>query len=367
MAKKLTDEKTVVVGMSGGVDSSVVAYLLTKQGYRVVGLHMKNAEDKQVEEDERVVKSICEKLGVELFVVNYSNEMQKVKDYFIEEYKNGQTPNPCVLCNKEVKFKPFIDFANEIGADFFATGHYAKIEHNENGFALKKAIDDSKDQTYFLNQLSREQLSKAMFPLGEIPKTEVRKIAEEIGLINADRKDSYDVCFVGDKKFKDFMNENYPSKSGDMIDVVSGKVVGKHTGLSTYTIGQRKGLGIGGGFGASGECWFVVGKNAKTNILFVAQGNDDFLYSDSLKSNKFNWIAAKPSAKQIKCMAKFRYRQKEQGVLVEICDDESVNVIFDEKQRAITPGQFVVLYDGDVCLGGGRIDAVVKNGKILDL
>lgn len=366
MKKFTTDEKTVVVGMSGGVDSSVVAFLLKKQGFKVVGLHMKNSEDEQANEDELIVRKLAQNLDIELVVENFSDEMQKVKDYFAEEYQNGKTPNPCVLCNKEVKFKPFIEFANKIGADYFATGHYAKIEHDGNRHVLKKAVDESKDQTYFLNQLSTAQLEKALFPLGELSKVEVRKIAEENNLASAHKKDSFDVCFVGSEKFKDFMNKNYPSKPGNIVDATSGKVVGKHLGLVSYTIGQRKGLGIGGGFGTSGECWFVTGKDAKTNTLFVAQGNDDLLYSDSLVSKRFNWLVPQ-TKKQFECTAKFRYRQTEQKVVVQILDDASVSVVFDNKQRAITPGQFVVLYDGDICLGGGRIDEVIKNGEILKL
>ena len=363
------NKKSVVVGMSGGVDSSVVAYLLKQQGYDVIGLHMKNADSSSAEADESLVRQICNQLGVECKVVDYADEMQKVKDYFIEEYKNGKTPNPCVICNKQVKFKPFIEYAEKLGADYFATGHYACIEHSDEGDYLIVAKDETKDQTYFLNQLSQSQLKKALFPLGKLEKSEVREIAKQIGLVNADKKDSQDICFLGSEKFKDFMSKNYPEKQGNIIDETSNNIVGKHNGLNKYTIGQRKGLGIGGGHGKTLDAWFVTRKDIKTNTLFVAQGNDDVLYSDALISEDFNWIN-KP-ADSFVCCAKFRYRQNLQAVKVECLDGNTVKVVFDEKQRAITLGQFVVLYKTDnnktYCLGGGKIDKIIKNDKILDI
>lgn len=357
---------TVVVGMSGGVDSSVVALLLKQQGFDVVGLHMKSENNTSGQEDEKRVIELCDKIGIKCEIVNYSDQMQLVKDYFVQSYLSGITPNPCVVCNKEVKFKPFIDYANSIGADFFATGHYANITHENGKHILKTAIDKNKDQTYFLCQLSQNQLKKALFPLGNLTKPEVRKIAEENGLVSANTKDSYDVCFLGSEKFKNFMDKNYPEKAGNIVDAESGKVVGQHGGISKYTLGQRKGLGIGGGHGESGECWFVVKKDMKSNTLYVAQGNDDLLYSDALVSNKFNWICDLNKS-EIECLAKFRYRQEPQEVMVKIQDNEKVFVEFKQKQRAITPGQFVVLYDNDICLGGGQIDLVIKNGNILQL
>ena len=360
------NNKTCVVGMSGGVDSSVSAFILKEQGYNVIGLHMKSENSETAKEDEARVVGLCKKLGIKLTVVEYASEMQKVKDYFVDEYLSGRTPNPCVVCNKEVKFKPFIEFAEKMNADFFATGHYANIEHNENGAVLKIAKDSNKDQTYFLCKLSAAQLEKALFPLGGLTKAEVKKIAEENGLVSKDTKESYDVCFLGSEKFKDFMSKNHPEREGNIVDQVSGKVVGKHSGISKYTLGQRKGLGIGGGHGESGDCWFVTKKNIKNNILYVAQGNDDLLYSDALESYDVNWIPFEPKVKEFDCFAKFRYRQVAQKVRVKI-QDKKVCVEFYEKQRAITPGQFVVFYDDDRCLGGGTIDAVFKNGKILDL
>ena len=350
----------VVVGMSGGVDSSVVALLLKQQGYEVVGLHMKSENQSSAKEDEERVQNLCKKLGIELHVVEYSNEMQIVKDYFINEYLAGRTPNPCVVCNKEVKFKPFIEFAKSLDADFYATGHYAQIEHNDNEHLLKLAKDENKDQTYFLCGLSAEQLKNALFPLGALTKPEVRKIAEENGLISAHTKDSYDVCFLGSQKFKDYMQQNHPEKEGDIVDALSGKVVGKHSGISKYTLGQRKGLGIGGGHGTSGEPWFVSNKDTKNNVLYVAQGNDDVLFSSALISNNFNWLK-KPEQAVFECNAKFRYRQPMQKVKVEVLSNNKVLINFKEKQKAVTNGQFAVLYAGSVCLGGGVIDEVIKN------
>ena len=359
----------VVVGMSGGVDSSVVAYLLKSQGYEVVGLHMKNASEESAIADEKLVREICEHLQIECQVVEYTDEMQKVKDYFAEEYSLGRTPNPCVLCNKLVKFKPFIDYTEKIDADYFATGHYAVVEHDGEETRLVVAKDSNKDQTYFLNQLSLSQLKKALFPLGSFNKDEVREIAKQIGLPNADKKDSQDICFLGSEKFKDFMEKNYPAKPGKIIDELSGKVVGEHKGLNKYTIGQRKGLGIGGGFGKTLDAWFVTKKDSKTNTLYVAQGGEDVLFSDSLICSNFNWIARPENKTEFNSTAKFRYRQNPQGVKVVCLEDGSVKIEFDEKQKAITPGQFVVLYqaDGDkvYCLGGGQIDKVLKNGEVL--
>lgn len=361
----------VVVGMSGGVDSSVVAYLLKSQGYEVVGLHMKNASEESAAADEALVREICEQLQIECQVVEYADEMQKVKDYFVQEYSLGRTPNPCVLCNKLVKFKPFIDYTEKIEADYFATGHYAVIERDKNGTRLVVAKDPNKDQTYFLNQLSLKQLEKALFPLGDLDKDAVREIAKEIGLPNADKKDSQDICFLGSEKFKDFMDKNYPAKPGKIIDELSGKVVGEHKGLNKYTIGQRKGLGIGGGFGKTLDAWFVTKKDSLSNTLFVAQGGEEVLYSDALICSNFNWIMRPENTTEIKCGAKFRYRQTPQGVRASCLDDGSVKVEFDEKQKAITPGQFVVLYqaEGDktYCLGGGQIDKVMKDGEVLHI
>lgn len=359
------EAKTVVVGMSGGVDSSVTALLLKQQGYNVIGVHMVDSNADAEKIDVQSVRDVCDKLGITYEIVNYQDQMQKVKDYFIQEYASGRTPNPCVMCNKTIKFKPFIDYANKVGADYFATGHYANVEHLASGHVLKKGDDPQKDQSYFLNQLSSKQLEKAIFPLGHLNKSEVRKIAEENGLVSANKKDSFDVCFIDTKNFKDYMNKNWPEKAGDIVDVKTNKIVGKHDGISKFTIGQRKGLGIGGGHGESGECWFVVKKDIDKNILFVAQGNDDVLYSDALVSNNFNWIA-EPKEKNFECVAKFRYRQSDQDVSVKILDNGEVEIEFAKPQRAVTIGQYAVLYSKDergentILLGGGAIDKVIK-------
>ncbi len=358
--------QTVVVGLSGGVDSSVSALLLAQQGYNVVGLHMKNAGESNEVEDEKFVKDLAKKLGIKLEIVEYSDEMQVVKDYFVNEYKSGRTPNPCVMCNKVVKFKPFLDYVQKIGADFFATGHYANVAKKNGKFYLQKAKDTSKDQSYFLNGLSQYQLSKVIFPLGAITKAEVRKIAEDYGLIVANRKESFDVCFLGNEKFKDYIEKIVGISEGNIVDVNTSKIVGRHTGLSKYTIGQRKGLKIGGGHGTTGEGWFVVKKDLATNTLFVAQGSDDALYSNALISKCFNWIPELAPKKKFTCKAKFRYRQPDQMVDVSVNSDGSVLVEFKEPQRAIAVGQYVVLYkedenfDYDICLGGGAIDEVIK-------
>ena len=251
-----------------------------------------------------------------------------------------------------------LDYAEKVGAEYFATGHYAIISHEEN--ILKKAVDTSKDQTYFLCQLSNYQLSKALFPLGELTKEQVRQIAKDNGLISSSVKDSYDICFLGSQKFRDFMRENNFEKEGDIIDIVSNKIVGKHTGLSKYTIGQRRGLGVGGGHGVTGESWYVVDKDLINNKLMVAQGDGEELLSSALVSNAVNWIPQKPNQKEFDCYAKFRYRQPDQKVRVTLRDDGSVYVAFQERQRAVTTGQYVVFYDGDNCLGGGAIDKVLK-------
>lgn len=387
MRDKILDGKvnkadiTVVVGMSGGVDSSVVAYLLKQQGYNVIGLFMNNWEENDPNgvctavDDFADVKKVSNQIGIPYYSIDFSKEyMDNVFKDFLDEYKNGRTPNPDVLCNREIKFGPFLRFAESIGADKIATGHYCNVSCDDDGnYHLKKAEDDSKDQTYFLNQVTSGQLSKVMFPLGTMKKTEVRKIAEEQGLVNAKKKDSTGICFIGERNFKKFLSEYLPAQPGKIVNIHNGEEVGKHDGLMYYTLGQRKGLGIGGGHGETGECWFVVKKDLKTNTLYVAQGNDDELYSDALLSHDFNWIPSTPETKEFECTAKFRYRQPDQKVKVKLNADGSVYVEFAEKQRAITPGQYVVLYQKDAhskydnCLGGGQIDEVYRSGKKLDL
>lgn len=347
--------KTVVVGLSGGVDSSVAAFLLKQQGYNVVGLHMRGENQETREEDEKRVKELCRELQIECVVVDYKDHMQLVKDYFVKEYLSGATPNPCVVCNKEVKFKPFLEYVEKLNADYFATGHYAIVEHTSNGHFLKKAIDENKDQSYFLCQLSSEQISKVLFPLGNLTKAEVRKIAEENNLVTKQTKESYDVCFLGSQKFKDFMAENYPEKEGNIVDKKTNKVVGKHTGISKYTIGQRRGLNIGGKNGFDDGRWFVVQKDVKSNTVYVSCGESDEMFSSGCLVKNFNWITKKQS-ENFNANVKLRYHQKDQQTKVEVVDEQTLKLIFNEKQKSVAVGQFAVLYDDNAtCYGGGKI------------
>ena len=356
----------VVVGMSGGVDSSVTALLLKEQGYDVIGIFMKNWDDTDengvctATEDYHDVIRVCNQIGIPYYAVNFEKEYwDKVFTYFLNEYKAGRTPNPDVMCNKEIKFRAFLDHALELGADYVATGHYAQVVYRDGEYKMLRGIDHNKDQTYFLNQLTQEQLSNVMFPLGKYHKNEVRQMAKEANLATAKKKDSTGICFIGERNFKEFLSQYLPAQPGEM-HTLEGEVKGKHEGLMYYTIGQRHGLGIGG----AGEPWFVVGKNLKENILYVGQGfHHEALYSESLVATNVNWISDKIPASGLTCTAKFRYRQPDKKVTVEIVDDKQVKVIFDEPQRAITPGQSVVFYNGDECLGGGTIDEVYKNGE----
>lgn len=356
----------IVVGISGGVDSSVAAYLLKQAGHEVIGLFMVNWEERDgtctAEEDFEDVKRVCNKIGIPYFSVNYAKEYyDRVFTYFLDEYKKGRTPNPDVLCNREVKFGPFLEQARRLGADFIATGHYAKKIEKDGKFYLAKADDLNKDQSYFLNQLSQEQLASVIFPLESIEKPEVRKIANQLELSNANKKDSTGICFIGERNFRNFLKEFLPAQPGNIVDT-KGRVVGQHEGLMYYTLGQRRGLNIGGMKGGNGERWFVLDKDLQNNVLLVSQGEDDLLFSDGLFATDFNWIPEKPKVNEFDCFAKFRYRQPDQKVHVSIMGDKEIKVDFVDRQRAITPGQFVVLYDKDgVCYGGGIIDKAIKN------
>ena len=356
----------IVVGISGGVDSSVAAYLLKKQGHDVIGLFMINWEEKDsactAEEDFEDVKRVCNKIGIPYFSVNYAKEYyDRVFSYFLKEYKAGRTPNPDVLCNREIKFGPFLDKAIALGADMIATGHYAKVYEKNGEYYLAKSDDLNKDQSYFLNQLSQYQLSKVIFPLSNITKPQVRQIAKELELSTAEKKDSTGICFIGERNFKKFLHQFLPAMPGDIVDL-SGNVDGRHDGFMYYTLGQRRGLNIGGLKGGNGQRWFVLEKDLKNNRLIVSQGEDDLLFSDGLYADNFNWIPHIPQDKQFSCFAKFRYRQPDQEVKVQLTGNKTIRVEFKEKQRAITPGQFVVLYDKDAnCLGGGTITESFKN------
>ncbi|MBQ8444229.1 MAG: tRNA 2-thiouridine(34) synthase MnmA [Clostridia bacterium] len=356
----------VVVGISGGVDSSVAAYLLKKQGHDVIGLFMVNWEEQDgqctAEDDFEDVKRVCTKIGIPYFSVNYAKEYyERVFTYFLEEYKKGRTPNPDVLCNREVKFGPFLEQAIKLGADKIATGHYAKKIEKDGKYYLAKADDLNKDQSYFLNQLNQKQLASVIFPLDSIDKPKVREIARELELSTAEKKDSTGICFIGERNFKKFLQTFLPAQKGKILDL-EGNEVGMHDGLMYYTLGQRRGLNIGGRKGGNGQRWFVVKKDLENNILYVTQGEDDMLYSDGLYASGMNWIPEIPAQKEFECLAKFRYRQPDQKVKVTILNDKEIKVDFAERQRAITPGQFVVLYDEEgLCLGGGTIDQSFNN------
>lgn len=357
----------VVVGMSGGVDSSVTALLLKRQGYEVIGIFMKNWDDTDefghctAEEDAEDVRRVCEEIGIPYYTVNFEKQYEdKVFAYFLDEYRKGRTPNPDVMCNREIKFGEFLHKALDLGADYIATGHYARVEQRNGAYQLLRGVDHNKDQTYFLNALNQEQLSKAMFPIGHLTKAEVRKIAAEAHLPTAMKKDSTGVCFIGERNFKQFLSQYLPARSGD-ICTFDGEVKGRHDGLMYYTLGQRQGLGIGGGSG-SGEPWFVAGKDLERNILYVVQGADDpRLYSHALTASDVNWISGETPPDGYRCTAKFRYRQPDQGVTVRMQANGTCEVIFDSPQKAVTPGQAVVFYDGDRCLGGAIIDRVHSN------
>jgi tRNA-specific 2-thiouridylase len=354
--------------MSGGVDSSVAALLLKQQGYDVIGIFMKNWDDTDengvctATEDYNDVIRVCNQIGIPYYAVNFEKQYwEKVFTYFLEEYKAGRTPNPDVMCNKEIKFKAFLEHALTLGADYLATGHYAQVEYRDGEYKMLRGVDDNKDQTYFLNQLGQAQLSKVMFPLGHLPKSEVRKIAAEAGLATATKKDSTGICFIGERNFKEFLSNYLPAQPGKMT-TLDGEVKGNHEGLMYHTIGQRHGLGIGG----SGEPWFAIGKNLKENILYVGQGfHNVALYSDSLLAVNVGWVSDQKPTEPFTCTAKFRYRQPDIPVTVEMVEDNKVKVIFGEPVRAITPGQSVVFYNGDECLGGATIDVVYKNNERL--
>ena len=302
------------------------------------------------------MKSVCSVIGIPYYTVNFAREYRdRVFSYFLEEYARGRTPNPDVLCNCEIKFRAFLDFAVSTGADTLATGHYARLDKSD-GVKLLRARDLGKDQTYFLAGLTQAQLKNAMFPIGELQKSEVRKLAQESGLSNAAKKDSTGICFIGERNFKHFLMQYLPAQPGDMVDE-TGRVIARHDGLMYYTLGQRKGLGIGGRSDGNGESWFVIGKDLQRNLLIVQQGEHDELFSLSLDAEKVNWIAGAAPAQEFSCTAKFRYRQPDQAVRVRI-DGTGAHVVFDAPQRAVTPGQWVVFYQGDVCLGGGPIDRV---------
>lgn len=350
----------IVIGMSGGVDSSVAALLLKAQGYDVVGVFMKNWDEKDengtctAADDWRDVQDVCDTIGIPCYSVNFEKEYyDRVFRYFLDEYRRGRTPNPDVLCNREIKFKAFLEYALKLGAGHMATGHFVKKDVRDGHTVLLKGDDPGKDQSYFLYMLKERQLARALFPVGGMTKAEVRAIAEANGLINARKKDSTGVCFIGERNFRKFLSDFLPMQPGDMR-TEDGRKVGEHIGLAYYTLGQRRGLGIGGS--GDGRRWFVIDKDLKNNVLVVAQGEDSpQLYSRYIRASQTTWIADEPPAKDgepFRATARFRYRQPDQPVTVILRGDEMF-IESDELQRAVTPGQSVVLYRGDVCLGGG--------------
>lgn len=356
----------VIVGLSGGVDSSVAAYLLQQQGHEVIGLFMKNWEGDDDDEycsaeaDLADAKAVCTRLNIPLHSVNFSNEYwDRVFTHFLAEYRAGRTPNPDILCNKEIKFKAFLDHAIELGADAIATGHYVRRGEADGKVQLLKGLDPNKDQSYFLHALGQSQIEKSLFPLGELEKPQVRKIAKAQGFINHEKKDSTGICFIGERKFKDFLSEYLLAQSGK-IETTDGEVIGDHDGLMYYTLGQRQGLHIGGRRDASEEPWYVLRKDVARNVLIVGQGqNHPMLYAQGLICKEVNWIAGLEPDMPLVCSAKARYRQQDQACQVAKTDAQHYHVMFADKQRAITPGQSVVFYQGDVCLGGGVITEMI--------
>ena len=374
----------ILVGLSGGVDSAVAAYLLKKEGHDVSACFMRNwdalangdylgnptinnSQCPQEVDYEDAVK-VAAKLDIPLLRIDFVKEYwDDVFSYLIREYENGRTPNPDIFCNKYIKFDAFLKFAKEKGFEMIAMGHYAK-RRDENGIAyLCKSFDRNKDQTYFLSQISQEQLSYALFPLGDIDKTEVRKIAHELNLEIADKKDSTGVCFIGERHFKEFLKNYIPAKKGKIVDIENGRVLGTHDGVMYYTIGQRKGLGIGGISGEAAKGWFIAKKDIKNNILYVASGDEnEYLFSDRCTVKELNFISYKP-LEGAHINAKFRYRQEDKPVTIHYVNDDEIELIYDEPYKSVTPGQAAVLYDGDICLGGGLIDATFYKGKRNDL
>ncbi|WP_087016180.1 tRNA 2-thiouridine(34) synthase MnmA [Thaumasiovibrio subtropicus] len=360
-------QKKVIVGMSGGVDSSVSAYLLLQQGYQVEGLFMKNWEEDDNEEycaaaeDLADAQAVCDKLGIHLHTINFAAEYwDNVFEYFLAEYKAGRTPNPDILCNKEIKFKAFLEFADEVlEADYIAMGHYVRrsfpTQAGEKAQMLR-GVDGNKDQSYFLYTLSHDQVARSLFPVGELEKPEVRRIAEEQGLVTADKKDSTGICFIGERKFTDFLKKYLPAQPGP-IETAEGEVIGEHQGLMYHTLGQRKGLHIGGMKDRSEDPWYVVDKDVERNVLVVGQGkNHPRLQSNGLIAGQLHWVDRQAITEPVTCTVKTRYRQQDIACTIIPIDDENIKVVFDEPQIAVTPGQSAVFYKESVCLGGGIIE-----------
>ena len=378
----MAEKKKVMVGLSGGVDSAVAAYLLKEQGYEVVAGFMRNwdaiangdflgnptlnnSQCPQEKDYDDAVK-VAEKLGIPLYRIDFIKEYwDYVFQYFIDEYKKGRTPNPDIFCNKYIKFDKFLEFAKSMGCDYIATGHYAKrVDVSDDYVEMHKSFDQNKDQTYFLSQVNQKQLQACLFPLGDIDKKDVRKIAAKLDLEVATKKDSTGVCFIGERNFKQFLKNYLPSKPGDIVEITTGDKIGRHDGILYYTLGQHKGLGVGGVKGKSDEPWFVVAKDIEKNILYVCQGEDnEYLKSDRAIIKDVNWTYKEKPAGDLHVGCKFRYRQKDQGVILRFIDDTTVELIYDEPYKAVTPGQAAVFYLNDICLGGGIIEEIYYKGQ----
>ncbi|WP_127958277.1 tRNA 2-thiouridine(34) synthase MnmA [Serratia microhaemolytica] len=357
-------QKKVIVGMSGGVDSSVAAYLLQQQGYQVAGLFMKNWEEDDNEEycsaatDLADAQAVCDKLGIKLHTVNFAAEYwDNVFALFLQEYQAGRTPNPDILCNKEIKFKAFLQFAAEdLAADYIATGHYVRRDTVDGKSRLLRGVDSNKDQSYFLYTLSHQQVAQSLFPIGELEKPQVRRIAEQLELVTAKKKDSTGICFIGERKFRDFLARYLPAQPGAIVSV-DGQHLGEHQGLMYHTLGQRKGLGIGGLKEASEEPWYVVDKDVANNVLIVAQGHDHpRLMSVGLIAQQLHWVDRLPLLQPLHCTVKTRYRQQDIPCLITPIDSDRIEVRFEQPVAAVTPGQSAVFYRDQICLGGGIIE-----------
>jgi tRNA-specific 2-thiouridylase len=353
----------VIVGMSGGVDSSVAALLLLEQGYRVEGLFMKNWDEDDGTEyctakaDLADAQAVCATLGIRLHAANFAAEYwDNVFEHFLQEYRAGRTPNPDILCNREIKFKAFLDYATHLGADLIATGHYARRADVDGSAQLLKGLDGTKDQSYFLSAVNEAQLARSLFPVGALPKTEVRALAAKHGFVTHDKKDSTGICFIGERRFRDFLQTYIPAQPGN-IETPEGRVLGTHAGLMYHTLGQREGLKIGGVKGSVESPWYVAAKQMESNTLIVVQGNQHpLLYSNGLGMGHIDWINAGHPALPLQCKAKTRYRQADQDCVVSRTASGEFRADFAEPQRAVTPGQQAVFYVGDRCLGGGVIE-----------
>ena len=375
----------IIVGLSGGVDSAVAAYILKKQGHEVIGAFMRNWDSQlnndilgnkwngdicPQEVDYNDAKEVAKILGIELLRVDFIKEYwNHVFSYFLDEYKKGRTPNPDVMCNKYIKFDSFLKFAKQHGADFVATGHYAKIVHDGDISYLMKAADENKDQSYFLSFLTQEQLHDVLFPLADIDKTEVRRIANELNLNVANKKDSTGICFIGERNFKEFLQNYIPAQPGNIVDIATNKIVGKHQGVYYYTIGQRRGLNIGGIKGSDGRSWFVVRKDVKNNILYVAIGDDnDYLLCNEVLITDCNYLQNVEKNQSINCTAKFRYRQKDIPVTIIRNDNDTITVKSENMLKAVTNGQVACFYnENGVLFAAGIIDSIYKNDKKVEL